>query len=336
VTDWAGLPRPIAFVLSGGASLGAIQVGMLQALADVGLQPDLVVGTSVGSLNGAVVAEHQELGDAATALEDAWRRLRRREVLPNGPIAQALSALRTGYLQEQRGLRRVIMRSLRTRRFEELVRPLTIVTADVLTSHVRWFGSGPLVPPLLAATAIPGVFPPVLLDERLHWDAGAIANVPMQAALGRGAASLVVLDAGDVCHLDAPPRGIPHALLGSATTAMRQRALIEAPLVAEQVPLLYLPRPCAENRSLLDLDTSADLVGPTRAVVSAFLGRAELPRIGQLSGAPHHHDEDLTSLWGAVSSLPTRSHRGPDGRFPSTTDPSSIGSPRTRRRGARR
>jgi NTE family protein len=245
VTDWAaGLPRPVALVLSGGASLGAIQVGMLQALADAGLRPDLVVGTSVGSLNGAVVAEHETLEDAAAALEDTWQRLRRRDVFPNGPGAQTLSVLRTGYLQEQRGLRHVITRTLRARSFEALTRPLTVVTADVLTSHVRWFGSGALVPPLLAATAIPGVFPPVLLAGRLHGDAGSVANVPLQAALGRGAASLVVLDAGDICHLDVPPRGIPDALLGSAMTAMRQRALIEAPLVADRVPVLYLPRPC--------------------------------------------------------------------------------------------
>jgi NTE family protein len=301
VTDWAaGLPRPVAFVLSGGASLGAIQVGMLQALADAGLRPDLVVGTSVGSLNGAVVAEHETLEDAAAALEDTWQRLRRRDVFPNGPGAQTLSVLRTGYLQEQRGLRHVITRTLRARSFEALTRPLTVVTADVLTSHVRWFGSGALVPPLLAATAIPGVFPPVLLAGRLHGDAGSVANVPLQAALGRGAASLVVLDAGDICHLDVPPRGIPDALLGSAMTAMRQRALIEAPLVADRVPVLYLPRPCAQNRSLLDLDTSAELIGPTREVVAAFLGRADLPRVGQLSGWPHHHDEDVTSPWGGV------------------------------------
>lgn len=312
MTDWAaGLPHPVAFVLSGGASLGAIQVGMLQSLADVGLQPDLVVGTSVGSLNGAVVAEHEALEDAATALERTWRRLRRRDVFPHGPVAQALSALRTGNLQDQRGLRRVIMHTLRTRSFEALARPLTIVTADVLTSHVRWFGSGPLVPPLLAATAIPGVFPPVLVDGRLHWDAGSVAHVPMQAAIWRGAASLVILDAGDVCHLDAPPRGIPDAVLGSAVTAMRQRARIEAPLVAERVPLLYLPRPCAQNRSLLDLDTSAELIGPTREVVSAFLARAELPRLGQLSGSPHHHEEDPATLWGAVGSVPTVHEPGP-------------------------
>jgi hypothetical protein len=99
-------------------------------------------------------------------------------------------------------------------------------------------------------------------------------------------------------------------------TAMRQRVLIEAPLVAERVPVLYLPRPCAQNRSVPDLDTSAELIGSTREVVSAFLGRADLPRVGQLSGAPHHHDEDLPALWGAMRSLPTPGERGPDGRFP--------------------
>lgn len=94
--DWGDvLPRPVALVLSGGASLGAIQVGMVKALAEVGLDPDLVVGTSVGSLNGAVVAEHEDLAVAGAALEQLWRSLRRRDVFTGSPLTQATSATAT-------------------------------------------------------------------------------------------------------------------------------------------------------------------------------------------------------------------------------------------------
>jgi NTE family protein len=227
-------------------------------------------------------------------------------VFPGGPAAQAVSVARTGHLHDQSGLERLIARSLRCRTFEQLERPLTVVTTDVLAGHVRWFASGELLRPLLAATALPGVFPPVMIEGRYYWDAGSVANVPLQAAIGRGAASLVVLDAGGVCHFDAPPRGIPDALIASVTTAMHQRVLIEAPAVAEKMPLLYLPRPCARNRSLLDLDTSIELVAPTYEVVSAFLRRAEVPRPGHVSGSPHQHPEAVPTPWGSAGAIPGR------------------------------
>lgn len=293
-----GLAQPVAAVFSGGASLGAIQVGMLQALADVGVEPDLVVGTSVGALNGAVVAEHDSLGDAATTLEAVWRGLNRADVFPGGFMAQALSVARTGHLHPADGLVRLIRQTVRARDFADLARPLTVVAADALTGHARRFRSGNLVETLLAATALPGVFPPVCVDGRHYWDAGSVANVPLKAAVAAGAATIVVLDAGDVCHLDDLPRGIPDGLLTATMIAMRQRVLIEAPAVARQVPMVYLPRPCARNRSLLDLDTSAELIAPTRQVVAEFLRDEELPCAGTLSGMPHHHPEELAASAG--------------------------------------
>lgn len=288
--NWAeALPRPVALVLSGGASLGAIQVGMVKALAQVGLEPDLVVGTSVGSLNGAVVAEHPTMAGAATALEQVWRSLRRQDVFPGGPAAQVLSALRNGHLHPPSGLQRIMLRALRSRSFEQLERPLTVVASEVLTSHVRWFTDGPLLPRLQAATAIPGVFPPVELDGLPYWDAGSVANVPLRAAVEQGAASLVVLDTGDICHRETVPRALPEALLSASMTAMRQRVLLEAPATAERMPVLYLPRPCPVGRSLLDLDGSAELIEPTRTLVAEFLRDAPTPYAGRMVGAPHHH-----------------------------------------------
>lgn len=292
-SDWRdGLVPPVAFVLSGGASLGSMQVGMLAALAAHGVEPDLVVGTSVGSLNGAVVAQHAQLGAAVTHLDQIWSSLRTHDVMPGGPVAQAALVVRTGYLHPRDGLRNLVRSVLLFDDFGELPRPLTVVAADVLTNDVRWFREGPIEPALLAATALPGVFATMVVDGRHYWDAGPVANVPLQAAVDAGAGSIVVLDTGNVCPRREVPRGIPDGLLIAAMTAMRQRVLIEASAVAEHVPMLYLPHPCAGHRSPLNFDSSVELIEPTTAMVAAFLDTAPPPSAGHMVGAPHRHPID--------------------------------------------
>lgn len=287
---WA-LPRPVAFVLSGGASLGAVQVGMLAALAEAGVAPDLVVGTSVGALNGAVLAETGDVAATVERLTTSWQRLAREDVFPGGLPNQALRLARHGSLYPPDGLATLIRSSLRVRRFEQLALPFGLVATDVLTGHARYIDSGPLGPALLATSAIPGLFPPVEVDGALLEDGGMVANVPLVQAVERGAASLVVLDAGDVCHLDVPPRPVPDGVVHALATAVRQRVLLEAPLVARSRPTLYLPRPCIRNRSPLDLTTSAELIEPARACAARFLATAT-PRGGpELVGAPHHHED---------------------------------------------
>ncbi len=285
------MPRPVAFAFSGGGGQGAIQVGMLKALADAGLSPDLVAGTSVGALHAAVVAEDGHLPRSTERLERIWHDLRRRNLLPRSWPGQALSVWRTGHLHSSRKLRRLIGRTLTAQRFDQLRLPLTVVTAEVMTGHVRWLTEGQLAPALLAATALPGIFPPVTVDDRLLWDAGSVANVPLQPAITAGAGSLVVLDAGDACHLDAPPRGIPDALFLALRIALRQRVLVETPTVAERLPVLYLPRPCVTSRQLLDFDRSHEMIEPSRQMVATFLAGHATPTAGRMSGGPHTHDE---------------------------------------------
>lgn len=285
------LPRPVAFVLSGGASLGGVQVGMLRALAEQGISPDLVVGTSVGSLNGAVLAETGDVGRAADRLESVWNDLEREDVFPGGLVSQSLRILRSGQLFPNTGLRRLIDRSLTVRRFEDLRLPLDVVATEWLTGHLRILDRGDLGKALLASTAIPGVFPSVEIDGVAYHDGGVVADVPLGPALVAGAASLVVLDAGDVCHLDTAPRPLPDGMLLATHAALRQRVLIEAPLLATRVPILYLPRPCARNRSPLDLDTSDELIGPSHTCAADFLADASPPAVGRMVGAPHHHED---------------------------------------------
>jgi NTE family protein len=85
--ELSSLPRPVGFVLGGGGSLGAVQVGMLQALTEQDLIPDLVVGSSVGALNGAVVGLDPKR--AANRLRRIWPKITRQMVFPGGPLAQA-------------------------------------------------------------------------------------------------------------------------------------------------------------------------------------------------------------------------------------------------------
>lgn len=279
-------------MFSGGASLGSIQAGMVGALADAGIEPDLVVGVSVGGLNAAVVAESPSLHIAAVRLADVWGSITRRTVFPAGLAGQAANVLRLGHLQPSASLEALVRSALRARSFSDLRLPLVVVASQVLTGHVSWLEDGALVPALLATTALPGVFPPVDVDGVPHWDGGSVANVPLHAALARGARSLVVLDAGDVCHIDRVPRGIPDGVVLAIATAMRQRVLVEAPLVAQQVPVAYLPRPCVRDWSPLGLDRSRELVAPARALVAEFLASARPPEAGAMSGEPHHHEPD--------------------------------------------
>lgn len=283
------LPRPVAFVFSGGASFGAVHVGMLQALAGAGIDADMVVGTSVGSLNGAALAEHGSVSHAADVLDDVWRRLRTSDVFPGGVGRQAVNLLLRRTLFSNRGLRTLITDTLGVRRFEQLMLPLTVLAAEARTSHPRILDSGPLLPALLASTAIPGVFPPVEVDGSVCWDGGTATNVPLAPAVAAGGRSFVVLDAGDVCHLDRPPRPIPDGVVLAVTAALRQRVLVEAPLIARTHPVLYLPGPCASGRSPLDLDYSGELIDAARGCATRFLSRERPPAAGRMTGGPHSH-----------------------------------------------
>ncbi|BBY64527.1 hypothetical protein MHEL_27700 [Mycolicibacterium helvum] len=130
-----GLPRPIGYVLGGGGSLGAVQVGMLQALSERDVQPDLVAGTSVGSINGAVLAS-DPLG-AANRLSHVWARLTRAKVFPGNLIAQALLLQRAKtHLFPNTGLAEMIVDFLGpTTDFADLTVPFAAVTMDVATAR---------------------------------------------------------------------------------------------------------------------------------------------------------------------------------------------------------
>jgi NTE family protein len=184
-----------ALVFSGGGVFGAIQIGQLAALAERGIVPDLIVGTSIGAINGAGFA-----ADPTTAgverMRDSWLSLRSSDIFPGGAMARATRAVRRGdHVMDNRGLRRVIER-IPARTFEQLHVPFHAVTTRLATGDERVFTSGPLAPALLASAALPGVFAPVAIDGDRYTDGGVVNNTPISVAIAAGATRIFVLTCG--------------------------------------------------------------------------------------------------------------------------------------------
>ena len=265
------LPQPVGFVLGGGGSLGAVQVGMLEAVTEQGIMPDLVIGTSVGSLNGAVIAGNPT--GAAHRLSHAWSRITRHEVFPGGLLAQARTLERTKtHLFPNSGLAAVIADFIGAEtRFEDLALPFAAVTTDIATALPHVMREGVLLSALLASAAIPGIFPAVEREGRHFYDGGVVANVPLQQGLAMGARSLVVFDCTFPGHELPPPASLAEIVLYTAMVTMRTQSLLEAPLVAAQIPVLYLPGPAACRCSPFNFDSTALLIEQAYEASLSFL-----------------------------------------------------------------
>ena len=268
------LPRPIAFAFSGGASLGAVQVGMLRALRSAGIQPDLIAGTSIGALNGAVIAD-RGFDAGIEQLTALWLRMQGSDIFAGGPLAQLRCLLQTGRsLLRQDELVKLMRETLGVRSFAELKLPLGVVATDLMSRRSALFTQGDLQAALLASSAIPGLLPFVEIDRRLYVDGCFAENVPLRAAGQMGAASIVVLDSGNRRQPSPSPRRCSEKLLAKAAARFRQRVIAEAPIVAQTLPLVYLPAPDLPPHRLLDFGASEELMERTEATVARFLAAA--------------------------------------------------------------
>jgi NTE family protein len=279
------LPRPVGFALGGGGSLGAVQGGMLEAWTERGITPDLVIGTSVGSLNGAAIALNPV--GAANRLSHAWARITRHQIFPGGLLAQARTLERTKtHLFPNTGLAAVIADVIgSTATFEDLSLPFAAVTMDVATASPYVIREGALVSALLASAAIPGIFPPVERDGRRLYDGGVVANVPLQQALAMGARSLVVLDCTFPGHFLPAPESLAETVLYTAMVTMRTQSILEAPLVATQIPVVYLPGPVACRCSPFNFESTTLLIEQAYEAALAFLHDLKVDGPG-LYGSP--------------------------------------------------
>ncbi|MFI7453083.1 patatin-like phospholipase family protein [Nonomuraea sp. NPDC049714] len=277
------LPRPVAVVVGGGGVLGAAQVGIGYALEQRGFVPDLIVGTSVGALNGAIAAAHP--GTAAPWLDRVWTQARRREVFPLGFLSSRASIF------ADRGLRRLIARAGLPSRIEQLEIPFTAVAMDLATGAQALLDHGDLESALLASAAIPGVLPPVDRDGRTLVDGGVIALVPVRAALRAGAASVLVLSTGPTSW---PLRPIIPPRRAGAVAARAGLLLwhdqIERDLheVSERIPTVVLPTGVETWPAPWDFGQSRRLIATASLAAGRFLDGLSIsgPGLYRIDGSP--------------------------------------------------
>ncbi|MBV9095834.1 MAG: patatin-like phospholipase family protein [Streptosporangiaceae bacterium] len=186
-----------AFVLGGGGLLGAHEVGMLRALAEADIRPDLVVGTSVGAINGALVAA--DPAGAAERLAQLWQGEDLRLAFSETPWSRTVRLMRSGtHLHSLDPLRRLLERSLPGSDFADLQLPFQCVAASIEAASAHWFSGGPVVPAILASCAVPGLLPPVELDGAHYFDGGLVDSIPVGHAVGLGATTVYVLHVGRI------------------------------------------------------------------------------------------------------------------------------------------
>lgn len=277
-----------AFVLSGGASLGSIQVGMLQALIGAGIEPDIVVGSSVGALNGAWIAGDPSAG-SVDGLADLWRSITRDDIFPFQPVRGFLGFVgRQQSLISDRGLRRLLGQHLAFDRLEDARLDLHVIAVDVLTGRDVRLSRGSAIDAVVASAAIPGIFPPVEIDGRPYIDGGVVNNTPISHAHDLGADTVWVLPAGYACSLPSPPKGSLGMALHGLSVLVQHRLAAD---VAHYEPLLDLrvvPPLCPVAVSPADFRQSASLIDRARVSTSEWLADPRPSCINQAAMVLHH------------------------------------------------
>jgi NTE family protein len=250
-----------AFVLSGGASLGAIQVGMLRALYERGVEPDLIVGTSVGALNGGFIASRAPTVRTADKLAEVWHGLGRWQVFPPNPLTGFLGFFGfKDHLVPVSSLRRIVDAQITFDRLEDAAIPFHVIATDALSGRELRLSTGPARDAVMASAALPGVFPPTRWGDRDLIDGGVSNNTPISHAIELGAETVYVLPTGAACDLPEPPRGAVGMLLHAMSQLVMRRLLIEIESLKDEARLIVLPPPCPLDVLPIDFSRTDELI----------------------------------------------------------------------------
>ena len=265
-----GAPRT-AFVLSGGGNLGALQVGMLHALLDHGVEPDLLVGCSVGAINGAGLAD-DPTREGVAHMEKVWRELEGENLMPSGWLPNAVALARRGEaIHDHQGLRSMAEDSLRSTTFEDLQVPFQCVATDVAGVREVWFSSGPLVVALLASAALPAVYPAVEIDGVRYLDGGIVDDVPVSRAVELGATRIYVLQVGSFTRPRPEPRRPLDVAVQSYWIARHYRFKRDLLAMPPGVEVHVLPAGDRPKMRYNDFTHTGTLIDVAYAASSAYL-----------------------------------------------------------------
>lgn len=273
-----GLTRPflggrkekVAFVLSGGGVLGAIQIGQLEALFRAGVFPDVLCAASVGAINAAGIAAEPTL-EGVERMKNVWASLRTEDIFPGTRMQRVWHFVAKGdHLYSNTGLRRLAdMVPIHT--IEHMTVPLSINAANLRTGKEHWFSAGPLAPAILASTALPGIFPPVMVDGEIYVDGGVVNNVPVSRAVELGATRIFVLTCGAAKPAARPIRRPLDVLMQAVTQSRAAAVEVDIARYAQKAEIVVLPVPDTGPIKFTDPTKSAQLMRHGFEAASEYL-----------------------------------------------------------------
>lgn len=280
-----------AFVFAGGGSLGAIHVGMLHSLASRGIVADMVVGSSVGALNGAYYAGNPT-SEGINRLDTIWRGLRRSDVFPLTWWTIMSFLYRRDFLVTSDALRQLVDDNLGYRNLEDAKLPLHIVATDILTGGTIVMSTGPATRAILASAAVPAAFEPVHLNDLYLADGAVSSNTPVTVAVARGARRLIVLPTGYACALEKPPAGAVANALHALTLLIGRQLVNDLQGLDHSVDYFVVPPLCPLTETPYDFSKTNELIERAAKSTDTWLSEGGLDRPGvhvQLSTHKHRH-----------------------------------------------
>jgi NTE family protein len=274
----------LAFVLGGGGTKGAAQAGAIRALLERDIVPDMLVGTSAGAINAAHIAAAPTL-EGMRRLEDAWRALTSEVIFGSGRRSAAWRTVRgRSSLYASDNLRHFLAgHAPELDTFASLGKRLYIVASELRTGRPHVFGDRPnenVLDAVIASTAIPPVFPPVLHNGVWLVDGGVSANLPLRVAIQRGATEVYAIDISN------QPRQIPQHMRVWTVTELSIGAMIRQQIRDELawtrlqpgVTLHYLRIPFSSATGLWDVEDTEEFLELGYASAKLFLIRRVLPQ----------------------------------------------------------
>ncbi|HZR76937.1 patatin-like phospholipase family protein [Bradyrhizobium sp.] len=246
-----------AFVFAGGGSFGAIQVGMLHALVASGVSADMVVGSSVGAINGAYYAGAPTL-KGVLELETIWRGLTRHDVFPITWRTLLGFIWRRDFLISHDGLRKLLEDHLPFRNLQDARLPIHIVTTDIVSGESVVLSAGPAVEAIVASTSIPGAFAPVPYKDRYLADGAISANTPVKVAVEKGARRLIILPTGYACAADKPPVGAVANALHALTLLIARQLVNDLEELPPDIEYVVVPPLCPLLGSPYDFSLTSE------------------------------------------------------------------------------
>jgi NTE family protein len=213
---------------------------MLRALMERDVVPDLIVGTSVGALNGAAIAADPSL-ETVARLQEVWLSLRDDAIFGGSIFAGAANLFRSRTHMHNNQSLRALIANLLPPTFEDLKVAFACVAACIERASEHWFSTGSLTDAVLASAAVPGVLPPVKINGEHYIDGGIVNSIPISRAVELGATQIYVLQVGRVEAPLEPPRTPLQVGLVAFEIARRHRFSRDLATLPEGVVAHVLP-----------------------------------------------------------------------------------------------